>query len=348
MAVPYDGRTIEELEASAEITPPGIQLEVNAEIFVTIRNLLSGLDGAAVSEADEAALYQLWRRTQREMARVEMRRSYGFSVEEQIDMLREAFAIESRYISDQVFCPATGSMPTAELIEKESAFQPEEMRSLFEEKVWPAVSARKTGNQARPTAYIVAGQPGAGKTIMSSLIIEKHDGDIIQSMVDNFRGFHPHDRELMRKYGSYCAYFTIPQAKCLSELTLSRAAEGRYHILQEGSLEHVEETLAMICRLKEAGYRIIVLLRACPGKVSWKAIHQLFLQQRLKAPGLSRIITKEYHDAACVSFLSATKELIAQNLMDRLIIKSPRGLLYDSDDMPTESVAEILAERMGQ
>ncbi len=346
--MPYDERTIEELEASAEITPPGIQLEVNTEIFVTIRNLLSGLDGAAVSEEDEAELYGLWRRTQREMARVELRRGYGFSMAEQIDMLREAFAIERRYIPDQVFRPVTGSMPTPELIEKESEFQPEEMQTLFEEKVWPAVAARKTGNQERPTAYIVAGQPGAGKTIMSSLIIEKHDGDIIQSMVDNFRGFHPHDRELMRKYGSYCAYFTIPQAKCLSELTLARAAEGRYHILQEGSLEHVEETLAMIRRLKEAGYRIIVLLRACPGKVSWKAIHQLFLQQRLKAPGLSRIITKKYHDAACRSFLSATNELIAQNLMDRLIIKSPRGLLYDSEDMPTERVADILAERMGQ
>ena len=34
--------------------------------------------------------------------------------------------------------------------------------------------------------------------------------------------------------------------------------------------------------------------------------------------------------------------------MDRLIIKSPKGLLYDSDDMPTESVANILAKRMKQ
>lgn len=36
--MPYDERTIEELSESAEITPMGIQLEVNAEIFQTIHN----------------------------------------------------------------------------------------------------------------------------------------------------------------------------------------------------------------------------------------------------------------------------------------------------------------------
>ena len=47
-----------------------------------------------------------------------------------------------------------------------------------------------------------------------------------------------------------------------------------------------------------------------------------------------------------MAFLSATNDLIKQNLMDRLIIKSPKGLLYDSDDMPTEKVSELLARRM--
>ncbi len=347
--MPYDERTMSELMASSEITPMGIQLEVNAEILITIHNLLASLTSETeVDEADRAALHNLWKKTVREMARVELRRGHGFSVEEQVKMLREAFAIESKYIGDQVFRAPTGLTLTEKLIEEESAFDADEMRAYFEETVWPSVAEGKTGHRDHPTAYIVAGQPGAGKTIMSSVIIEQNNWDIIQSMGDNFRGFHPRYRELMKKYGSYCAYFTMPQADFLSDLTLHKAAEGRYHILQEGSLDHVERTMAMISSLKALGYHIVVMLRACPGKTSWKAIHQLFIQQRLKAPGLSRIITKEYHDAACLSFLSATKDLIAQNLMDRLIIKSPRGLLYDSDDMPTESVAEILEERMQQ
>ncbi len=347
--MPYGERTVRELMESAEITPMGIQLEVNAEIFTVIRNLLAGMrDASDISADDDATLYNLWRRTVREMAQVELRAGYGIPMEEQIAMLRQAFDIESKYISDQVFHPITGIKLTKKLIEKESAFDEDEMRLLFEEKVWPSIAVNKSGDLPNPAAYIVAGQPGSGKTRMSSVVIEEYNADIIQSMGDNFRGFHPRYQKLLKKYGQYCAYFTLPQAKFLSELTLHRAAEGRYNIIQEGALENVKHTMEMIEFLKRKGYTVVIMLRACPRKKSWKAIHQLFLQQRLKAPGLSRLITKEYHDAACLSFLSATNDLIKQNLMDRLIIKSPKGLLYDSDDMPTESVADILAKRMKQ
>lgn len=347
--MPYGERTVRELMESAEITPMGIQLEVNAEIFTVIRNLLAGMrDASDISADDDATLYNLWRRTVREMAKVELRAGYGIPMEEQIAMLRQAFDIESKYISDQVFHPITGIKLTKKLIEKESAFNEDEMRLLFEEKVWPSIAVNKSGDLPNPAAYIVAGQPGSGKTRMSSVVIEEYNADIIQSMGDNFRGFHPRYQKLLKKYGQYCAYFTLPQAKFLSELTLHRAAEGRYNIIQEGALENVKYTMEMIEFLKRKGYTVVIMLRACPRKKSWKAIHQLFLQQRLKAPGLSRLITKEYHDAACLSFLSATNDLIKQNLMDRLIIKSPKGLLYDSDDMPTESVADILAKRMKQ
>lgn len=347
--MPYGERTVRELMESAEITPMGIQLEVNAEIFTVIRNLLAGMrDASDISADDDATLYNLWRRTVREMAKVELRAGYGIPMEEQIAMLRQAFDIESKYISDQVFHPITGIKLTKKLIEKESAFNEDEMRLLFEEKVWPSIAVNKSGDLPNPAAYIVAGQPGSGKTRMSSVVIEEYNADIIQSMGDNFRGFHPRYQKLLKKYGQYCAYFTLPQAKFLSELTLHRAAEGRYNIIQEGALENVKHTMEMIEFLKRKGYTVVIMLRACPRKKSWKAIHQLFLQQRLKAPGLSRLITKEYHDEACLSFLSATNDLIKQNLMDRLIIKSPKGLLYDSDDMPTESVADILAKRMKQ
>lgn len=347
--MPYGERTVRELMESAEITPMGIQLEVNAEIFTVIRNLLAGMrDASDISADDDATLYNLWRRTVREMAKVELRAGYGIPMEEQIAMLRQAFDIESKYISDQVFHPITGIKLTKKLIEKESAFNEDEMRLLFEEKVWPSIAVNKSGDLPNPAAYIVAGQPGSGKTRMSSVVIEEYNADIIQSMGDNFRGFHPRYQKLLKKYGQYCAYFTLPQAKFLSELTLHRAAEGRYNIIQEGALENVKHTMEMIEFLKRKGYTVVIMLRACPRKKSWKAIHQLFLQQRLKTPGLSRLITKEYHDAACLSFLSATNDLIKQNLMDRLIIKSPKGLLYDSDDMPTESVADILAKRMKQ
>lgn len=345
--MPYDERTLEELSESEEITPMGIQLEVNAEIFNTIHNLLCTIKSEKdIDPKDEARLYQLWRMTIHEMSLIELRKGHGLAMSSQVSMLREAYNIESKYMADQIFRPMNNIKLTKKLVEKESSFSEEEMNALFETTVWPSIRQGKQGNQKHPMAFIIAGQPGSGKTRMSSMIIEEYDGNIVQSMSDNFRGFHPRYKDLMKKYGQYCAYFSMAQGQYLSDLTMKKAAEGRYHILQEGSLENVKHTMDYISFLKDKGYEICVLLRACPKKESWKAIHQLFLQQRLKAPGLSRLITKEHHDKACLSFLSATNDLIAQNLMDRLIIKSPKGLLYDSDDMPTERVSELLAKRM--
>lgn len=54
--MPYDERSINELYESAEITPMGIQLEVNAEIFTTIYNLLSNMRSEeGIQQEDENA-----------------------------------------------------------------------------------------------------------------------------------------------------------------------------------------------------------------------------------------------------------------------------------------------------
>lgn len=341
--MPYDERTVNELHESADITPMGIQLEVNAEIFTTVHNLIR--QQGTMDVDDEARLYRLWRKTVKSMAKAELRKGHGISMEKQISMLEEAYQIETKYLADSLFHQLPLKTPK-EVWDTETKLREDDWKSLFDTTIWPALARGKTGGQETPIAYIVEGQPGSGKTRMSAAWIEETDGNIISSMSDNFRGYHPESQRLIATYGSQLPFFTMEQGKFLSDLAMKKAADEGYHILQEGSLLDVNHTKDLIRFLKEKGYLVYIILRACPKKESWKAIHQLFLQQRLKAPGLSRLITKDYHDKACTSFLSATSELISQNQMDRLIIKSPKGLLYDSDDMPTERAMDILSQRM--
>lgn len=344
--MPYDARTIKELHDSAEITPMAIQLEVNAEIFSTIHNLLWTLCRNEVTDSDLSKIYNFWRETIRQMSRIELRQGPGIYMDDQIKMLQDAYMIETRYIADQIYFPDPDPKLIKKLNKKESQFDPAEMNQFFNATVWPAISSGKTGNQKKPMAYIIAGQPGSGKTRMSSIVIEEYGNNIIQSMSDIFHGFQPHYRELMKKYGQYCFCSPIEQREYLSGLTLHEAARGKYNILHEGSMENVRRTLDTISFLKNSGYSICVMFRACPKKESWKAIHQVYFQQHLKAPGISRTISKEKHDEACRSFLTAVRALVKQNLADRMIIESPKGLLYDSDDMPPDSIDEILEKRM--
>lgn len=130
--MPYDERSINELYESAEITPMGIQLEVNAEIFTTIYNLLSNMRSEEeIQQEDEKRLLHLWRKTVHAMAKVELRKGHGISMEKQIEMLKEAYAIETKYTADQLFSSVSSSKLTKEELEEVRRFSAEEMNTLF-------------------------------------------------------------------------------------------------------------------------------------------------------------------------------------------------------------------------
>lgn len=104
--MPYDERSINELYESAEITPMGIQLEVNAEIFTTIYNLLSNMRSEeGIQQEDEKRLLHLWRKTVRAMSKVELRKGHGISMEKQIEMLKEAYAMKRSTRQTSFFLP---------------------------------------------------------------------------------------------------------------------------------------------------------------------------------------------------------------------------------------------------
>lgn len=95
----------------------------------------------------------------------------------------------------------------------------------FEKTIWPGLTYGKTGNHEHPMAYIVVGQPGSGKTRMSASWIEEHDGNIIQSMSDNFRGYHPHAEQLTERYSTQCTFFTLEQGCFLSDLAIKKLSK---------------------------------------------------------------------------------------------------------------------------
>lgn len=129
--MPYDERSINELYESAEITPMGIQLEVNAEIFTTIYNLLSNMRSEeGIQQEDGKRLLHLWRKTVRAMSKVELRKGHGISMEKQIEMLKEAYAIETKYTADQLFSSVSSSKLTKEELEEVRRFSAEEMNTL--------------------------------------------------------------------------------------------------------------------------------------------------------------------------------------------------------------------------
>ncbi|KGF12195.1 hypothetical protein HMPREF1633_02010 [Tissierellia bacterium S5-A11] len=345
--MPYSQKTLQQLEKAADQVPPGIQLEVNAEIFVTVRNMLvADPQSGSRKQRHMERLGELIRRTVAAIAEIEERRGYGISVEEQVAMLEEALAIMDVYLPEiffeEIAKPDIDFVPPA----PESTYDRAQADFVFATRVWPIIAGNKPKNVERPIAYLIGGQPGSGKSRMASTVIDNREHQLIHGDPDTLFGFHPHYQELQEKYGLYSIYITQHFADYMAEKAFQQAVAERRYLLIESNCTDPEEILAKLKLLQDSGYYVIVKFRATPRLESWQSLQQLYQQQLIKAPALARMMSPEYHDWACDKFVETALAVHHEHRYDRLVVKSEKGLLYDSDDSPTESVAELLRERL--
>ena len=140
--------------------------------------------------------------------------------------------------------------------------------------------------------------------------------------------------------------FISSLAEYLAEAAFTRTIDMRADLLWESNLDNTADSLARLRRLKAAGYRVELHVRACSRDDAWLHLQYLYQQQLLKAAVLARILPYENYHAACDRFLE-TVTVLKDEPLDRLIVRSRKGLVYDSDDSPTEDVIALIRERLG-
>ena len=63
--------------------------------------------------------------------------------------------------------------------------------------------AARYNRQSEPRAILLAGQPGAGKTVLSSMLNKLLCGNVYFINADEYRRFHPNYKELYARYLQY-------------------------------------------------------------------------------------------------------------------------------------------------
>lgn len=81
-----------------------------------------------------------------------------------------------------------------------SAFREADAASVVERETELALTSFHA--QERPRAILLAGQPGAGKTRLSSMAVSLMDGNAAFINADDYRRYHPNYRRLYAEYGS--------------------------------------------------------------------------------------------------------------------------------------------------
>lgn len=147
-----------------------------------------------------------------------------------------------------------------------SAFREADAASVVERETELALTSFHA--QERPRAILLAGQPGAGKTRLSSMAVSLMDGNAAFINADDYRRYHPNYRRLYAEYGSDSVGMTRAFSGTVTEALIQRLSDSRLNLVIEGTGRTVEVPRYTAKLLTAKGYAVELAVIAARPEVS--------------------------------------------------------------------------------
>ena len=155
-----------------------------------------------------------------------------------------------------------------------------------------------------PKAYILGGQPGAGKSNIQRWLKQK-DKNIIAINADDFRVYHPLFFDIQAKYGKDSPKYTQPFINKITERLIDELSDKKYNLIIEGTLRTAEVPLKSCLNLKQKGYSVELNIITVKKEISYEST--IFRYEFALSEGdTPRATAKDHHDMVA--------DAIAENL----------------------------------
>lgn len=202
----------------------------------------------------------------------------------------------------------------------------------------------KFSKDSSPKAFVLGGQPGAGKTGLQKIMEAKCNGNLIVLNGDEFRELHPDYIALQEKYGKDSVEYTGKFSGQMTEMLMSRLKAEKYNILVEGTLRTAEVPLATCKGFKDNGYNVTLALVAVKPQISYLSTI-LRYEKQLAAGKLPRATAKDKHDYIVDQIPSNLREIYSSKQFDNIVIYNREGVcLYDISKNPATTPDKIMEE----
>ena len=200
----------------------------------------------------------------------------------------------------------------------------------------------------RPRAYLLAGQPGAGKSTMAKIFTCKHQGNIAFISGDDYRKDHPHYVELQRLYGDDAVLHTQKFAGKMTEALIDDLSKSAYHLIIEGTLRTTEVPLRTRDLLTGRGYEVSLNLILVRPEESY--LGTLKRYELMKEAGLTpRMTPKEHHDLVARSIVDHLHTLYEQDAFPEIRVYNRAGeCLYDREKTPFRDPSELFRKEFSR
>ena len=147
-----------------------------------------------------------------------------------------------------------------------AAFTDEDITALLNDDTFLGVGRYHAHEQ--PKAILLAGQPGAGKTELSSMMTLALGGDAAFINGDDFRRYHPNYRKLFSLYGSDAVSLISPFSNAVVERMIDQFSDRRFHLVIEGTGRTTEVPRSTAERLSRKGYTVELAVIATRPEIS--------------------------------------------------------------------------------
>lgn len=191
-----------------------------------------------------------------------------------------------------------------------------EIYRLIESRYLP-----KSEPQDQPTAIITGGQPGSGKsgitTRAKSELAER--GGYVLIDADKLRTFSPLYRPALEANDREAANLTHPDAAGWSQSLTLAGAHGRRNLIIDQTSKDPAALESMASQLKGAGYRVELRAMAVNERFSEQRIHTRYEQQKA-IQGHGRFSTAENHQIAYAGVAKTVAQVEQNRSVDALIL----------------------------
>lgn len=199
---------------------------------------------------------------------------------------------------------------------------------IFEDIARNALVASKPVQH--PTAIILGGQPGAGKSAFSSYAARELGGNAIKVDADELRKYHPHYLKLMRENDRDAADLTHPDAAGWAVKLTNLAIREHRNLVIDGTMRDPDSVAKLCSKLQSAGYQVDARVLAVHELISRLGIHHRYELQH-EANGFGRWSNRDKHDQALTGLPLTVDRLETANLVDRMQVFGRSGSnLYDN------------------
>lgn len=197
---------------------------------------------------------------------------------------------------------------------------------------------------AEPTAYILGGQPGAGKTALQKVFREQCDKNVIIINGDEFRRFHPKFDKIQKEYGKDAAQYTQKFSGEMTEHVINKLSDDKYNLIIEGTLRTAAVPLNSQKMLEDKGYKTELSVIAVKPEISY--LGTISRYEDMYALGVEpRATPKDHHDKVVEAILSNLNEIYQSNKFDNITIYDRSGeCLYNQKATPQINPKDIISE----